>query len=248
MPSAASKELGRLVRLGMLEEERPDGDRRVWYSRTDSRLWKIIEAAAEALELDLVFQRHVAVSARTTAVNGLQRGHGRGASPSKPSIRVTWSHSPHQGGRDGRARGGAGSSAGESRAASTAYGLRTPLVFAPVKAASACGVQPALRAVVTAGASLARWAAVSRQSATQRGEEVTDRPTAAGRVGRGRPSARAGGGGSVDGSCTVRVQPPHPVAAPVAPRRRWLHPVRLRGATAAPRRPSYPQPLRGGVR
>ena len=33
-------------------EERPDGDRRVWYSRTDSRLWKIIQAAAEALDLD----------------------------------------------------------------------------------------------------------------------------------------------------------------------------------------------------
>jgi hypothetical protein len=36
----------------MLEEERPDGDRRVWYNRTDSRLWKVIEAAAEAIELD----------------------------------------------------------------------------------------------------------------------------------------------------------------------------------------------------
>ena len=43
------KELHRLVRLGMLVEERPDGDRRVWYTRTDSKLWKIIEAAAEAL-------------------------------------------------------------------------------------------------------------------------------------------------------------------------------------------------------
>jgi hypothetical protein len=52
LPGNAAEELGKLVRLGMLEEERPDGDRRVWYSRTDSRLWKIIEAAAEALELD----------------------------------------------------------------------------------------------------------------------------------------------------------------------------------------------------
>lgn len=51
-PSAAGKELGQLVLLGMLEEERPDGDRRVWYVRTDSRLWKIIDTAAEALELD----------------------------------------------------------------------------------------------------------------------------------------------------------------------------------------------------
>jgi len=30
-----------------------------------------------------------------------------------------------------------------ARARSTAYGLRTPAVFAPVKAASACGNQPA---------------------------------------------------------------------------------------------------------
>jgi hypothetical protein len=47
-----AEELGKLVRLGMLEEERPDGDRRVWYNRTDSKLWNIIEAAAEAVEPD----------------------------------------------------------------------------------------------------------------------------------------------------------------------------------------------------
>ena len=51
-PGNAAEELGKLVRLGMLEEERPDGDRRVWYNRTDSKLWKIIEAAAEAVELN----------------------------------------------------------------------------------------------------------------------------------------------------------------------------------------------------
>ena len=50
LPSDAANELGRLVRLGMLEEELPDGDRRVWYIRTDSRLWKLIDAATEALE------------------------------------------------------------------------------------------------------------------------------------------------------------------------------------------------------
>jgi hypothetical protein len=66
---------------------------------------------------------------------GSQREHGRGASLSKSSIRVTSSHSPHHDGRNDRA----GSSAGESRAASTAYGLRTPSVFAPVNAASARG-------------------------------------------------------------------------------------------------------------
>jgi hypothetical protein len=46
----AARELGRLVRLGMLEEERPDGDRRVYYERTDSPLWKIIQAAADVIE------------------------------------------------------------------------------------------------------------------------------------------------------------------------------------------------------
>jgi hypothetical protein len=46
----AAKELGRLVRLGMLEEERPDESRRVYYERTDSPLWKIIQAASDAIE------------------------------------------------------------------------------------------------------------------------------------------------------------------------------------------------------
>jgi hypothetical protein len=43
-------ELGRLVRLGMLEELRPDDARRVYYDRTDSPLWKIIEAAADVVD------------------------------------------------------------------------------------------------------------------------------------------------------------------------------------------------------
>ena len=76
-------------------------------------------------------------------------------SPSKPGARVTWSNSPHQGRRTGRL-GGLGSSAGESRAARTAYALRTPLVLAPVNAASAVGVHPMLNASSAAGASLAR--------------------------------------------------------------------------------------------
>jgi hypothetical protein len=45
-----AKELRRLVRLGMLEELRPDDARRVYYDRTDSPLWKIIEAAAEVVD------------------------------------------------------------------------------------------------------------------------------------------------------------------------------------------------------
>jgi hypothetical protein len=45
-----AKELRRLVRLGMLEELRPDDARRVYYDRTDSPLWKIIEAAADVVD------------------------------------------------------------------------------------------------------------------------------------------------------------------------------------------------------
>jgi hypothetical protein len=47
--SAVAKELSRLVRLGMLEEERRDDSRRVYYHRTSCPLWKIIEAAADVL-------------------------------------------------------------------------------------------------------------------------------------------------------------------------------------------------------
>ena len=43
--------LGRLVRLGMLEE-RPDDSRRIYYERTESPLWKIIQAAADVIEVD----------------------------------------------------------------------------------------------------------------------------------------------------------------------------------------------------
>jgi hypothetical protein len=52
LQGAAGKELSRLVRLGMLEEERPDDARRVYYYRTDSALWKIIQAAAEVIDDD----------------------------------------------------------------------------------------------------------------------------------------------------------------------------------------------------
>jgi hypothetical protein len=45
-----AKELTRLVRLGMLEEERRDDARRVYYDRTDSPLWNIIQAAADVLD------------------------------------------------------------------------------------------------------------------------------------------------------------------------------------------------------
>ena len=69
--------------------------------------------------------------------------------------RVTSSHSPHHGGRVDRARG-RGSSAGDSRAASTAYGFRTPAVFVPTIDANACGAPTVSSAASTAGMSLAR--------------------------------------------------------------------------------------------
>ncbi len=187
----------------------------------------------------------VAGVARLSVAAGLQRGHGRGASPSKPSIRVAASHSPHHGGRDGRCGCGEGSSVGESRAASTAYGLRSPLVFAPVNAARVCGVQPASSAVVTAGASLARWAAVSRQSAPSAAKNsLTGLPPPAASAACGH--SRAGAAGSPEGSL-------YGSGATTAPRdctdctpfARWLHPAPAWGATAAPRPPSYPQHSRG---
>ena len=50
LQSDLAKELSRLVRLGMLEEERRDDSRRIYYNRTDSPLWRIFQAAADALE------------------------------------------------------------------------------------------------------------------------------------------------------------------------------------------------------
>lgn len=50
LQSDLAKELSRLVSLGMLEEERPDDSRRVYYERTGSPLWKIIQAAADVIE------------------------------------------------------------------------------------------------------------------------------------------------------------------------------------------------------
>ena len=43
-------ELRKLVQLGMLEVERPDDSRRIYYVRTDSPLWDIIAAAVAAID------------------------------------------------------------------------------------------------------------------------------------------------------------------------------------------------------
>jgi hypothetical protein len=47
--SAAGVELGRLMALGMLTESRRTGERRVYYQRTTSALWAVVEAARAAL-------------------------------------------------------------------------------------------------------------------------------------------------------------------------------------------------------
>ncbi|MGV0680353.1 hypothetical protein ABQE62_29520 [Mycolicibacterium fortuitum] len=43
-------ELRRLVELGMLDVEKPDDSRRIYYVRTNSALWDVIAVAAQALE------------------------------------------------------------------------------------------------------------------------------------------------------------------------------------------------------
>jgi hypothetical protein len=49
--SAVAAELDRLIELGMLKERSAEtGDRRRYYQRVDSPMWKIIEAAEEVVE------------------------------------------------------------------------------------------------------------------------------------------------------------------------------------------------------
>jgi hypothetical protein len=51
-PSNVRDELKRLVDLGILDAERPEDSARIYYVRTNSRLWEIIATAAAALEGD----------------------------------------------------------------------------------------------------------------------------------------------------------------------------------------------------
>ncbi len=48
--TALRQELVRLTEVGLLDEERPDGDARVYYVRTASPLWEIVRVAAVAME------------------------------------------------------------------------------------------------------------------------------------------------------------------------------------------------------
>ncbi len=47
-PTAVRQELERFVQLGLLVEDRPDAENRVYYERTESPWWRVIEAADEA--------------------------------------------------------------------------------------------------------------------------------------------------------------------------------------------------------
>ena len=109
--------------------------------------------------------------------------------------------------RGGRCVFGRDSSAGDSRAASTACGFRTRPVFAPAKAASVRGVQPAFSAVVTAGGRA--WPA-GRPSAAARA------PT------RRRTHQQVCHRRGFPGWFLVRF-----VCNRCTPRLRWLHPARV---------------------
>ncbi len=51
-PTNIRDELARLVELGMLDIERPDDSRRIYYVRTTSPLWEVIAAALQAVDSD----------------------------------------------------------------------------------------------------------------------------------------------------------------------------------------------------
>ena len=76
----------------------------------------------------------------------------------RPSRASGWfDHRPRTtGDSDVVAGGGAGSSPGDKRDASTAYGFRTPAELAPMKLTRRCGSQPAARAAATAGLNRSR--------------------------------------------------------------------------------------------
>lgn len=48
--TAVRQELERMTRAGLLTEERPDGEARVYYVRTPGPLWEVVRAARQAIE------------------------------------------------------------------------------------------------------------------------------------------------------------------------------------------------------
>jgi hypothetical protein len=88
------------------------------------------------LQLGVARNGPLGSSCAAGAASGLQRGHGRGESPSNPTIRVAWSRSPHHGGRFGRCACGRGASSTAGWGLAVAGGARgsDPVVGDPVLA------------------------------------------------------------------------------------------------------------------
>jgi hypothetical protein len=80
-------------------------------------------AGSDAPDTAVCDGRAMLASPPRQAANGWQFGHGRGASPSNPSSRVTSSQAPPHAGFALAPPGGTGSSPGDNLAARTAYGL-----------------------------------------------------------------------------------------------------------------------------
>jgi hypothetical protein len=175
--------------------------------------------------------------AACSAASGWQRGQRPASAPSGCSrwrVRSLQPSSPHQGGQACALPSGAGSSPGDSRAASTAAGLRTPAVFVPTNAASPSGAQPLASASATLGASRRRRPSVSGQSGPRRAKNSSAPPPAPGRsspapgpVSRA-PALAAGGslGGSKDGSGATAAPRSGSSCTPFV---RWLHPAGVTG-------------------
>lgn len=100
---------------------------------------------------------------------------------------------------------GAGNSAGASRAASTAYGFRTPLVFAPAKAARACGVQPSFSATGTGEREPVPAGGRQLPVRTQRGEDSPAGPSPLPSASAVYGASHAGAAGSWVGAAARQV-------------------------------------------
>jgi hypothetical protein len=172
---------------------------------------------------------------------------GMGAARRRRSQASSFARRTDRTGGRGGWPGGGGNSAGERRAASTAYGFRTPSVFEPVNSASAAGRHPALSAVRAAGASLARWAPVSRQASPNAAKNslTGPPPPTASAASRASSTRAEAADGSMDGSLygSGATAAPRSCGPVVAPRRRAVcTPFPARSTTAAPRWAGYPQP------
>lgn len=65
--TAVRQELARFHRAGMIEMDRPDGENRVYYEKTDSPLWEIIRKARDVLANSIGAKRLVVGAASGAA-------------------------------------------------------------------------------------------------------------------------------------------------------------------------------------